>query len=313
MKKILLSCALCSLVIRANAQQISNSNFEQWETSTSETAEPVNWNSFKSASGPWASFSSKQLEKSTSVRPGSAGIASAYIFSKDILGTIANGNLTVGKINMGSSTATDPSNYNTTITSDGNFSEAITGSPDSLVFWTKFSPILATDSARVSCIIHDNYAFKDPIDAGSQSHIVDLAIQHFATTNGQWMRISVPFSHTGPANTPAFVLITFTTNKVPGGGSGNDQLWIDDLELIYNATNSLNEVSNSSLSARVVNHELNIHNPGNENGTYEVLNLSGQILFKGNLAQTYTFNETGLFVVRFRSDKGIFTQKVLNN
>jgi hypothetical protein len=139
---------------------------------------------------------------------------------------------------MGSTTASDPANYNISLTADANFSEALTSTPDSIVFWVKYTAANAADSARIHAILHDSYDLRDPLDANSLSHIVARAEKNYAKTNGSWVRISVPFNYVAgaPALTPAYLLVTFTTNKTPGGGSANDEVLVDDIELIYNST-----------------------------------------------------------------------------
>jgi len=219
--------------------QIGNSNFESWEVTTSEIAEPVNWNSFKTASGSWNTFAGQQMRNSSSVRPGSTGVKSAVIWSRNAgFGVIANGNMTLGRIEMGSTTASDPANYNYSSTGDANFSEVMTDSPDSIVFWVKYKPVTAgSNTARISTIIHNNTNnYKDPNDVAG-SNTVATAILNFSTTSNSWVRKSVPFTYVGTPSNAAFIITTFTTNSVPGGGSANDSLWIDDVELIYNPAN----------------------------------------------------------------------------
>ena len=91
-KSILLISGILLSIVSFSQQQIGNSNFESWEASSPELHEPTNWNSFKTASGGWASFAGQQMDWSTSVRPGSTGTKSVWIWSNDVLGTIANGN-----------------------------------------------------------------------------------------------------------------------------------------------------------------------------------------------------------------------------
>ena len=251
------------------AQQIGNSNMESWDNVGQASEEPTNWNSFKSAQGSFTAFASKQVERSTAIRSGATGQYCARVWSKSTLNIVANGNMTLGRINMGSTTANDPNNYNISLTSDVNFSEALTSSPDSLVFWVKFTAANANDSARVHAILHDNYDLRDPIDANSASHIVATAERNYAKTNGSWTRISVPFNYVvgSPALNPTFILVTFTTNKTPGGGSNNDEVLIDDVELIYNSSVSISENKSESFNAHynvssgleIFSHETNIN------------------------------------------------------
>lgn len=230
------------------AQQIGNSNMESWDNVGQASEEPTNWNSFKTAQGTFTSFSSQQLQRSTAIRTGASGQYCARIWSKSTLGIVANGNMTVGRINMGSTTPNDPNNYNISLTADANFSEALTASPDSLVFWVKYTASNANDSARVHAILHDAYDLRDPLDANSIPHVVARAERNYARTNGSWTRISVPFNYVvgSPAPNPSFILITFTTNKTPGGGTANDEVLIDDVELIYNSSVSITENKSES-------------------------------------------------------------------
>lgn len=238
MKKILLSTIIFASSATVFGQaQIGNSDFEQWENVVT-GQEPVNWNSFLSGTGNFAAFAADQCQSSTDVRPGSAGTKSARINSREAFSIIANGNLTLGQINMGSTTPSSPQNYNFSKTADANFSESLTDHPDSIVFWAKFAPVVtAGNLAKMKATLHTSYDYRDPEDAGSSAQVIGKAEQTFPATGG-WVRFSVPFDYTGPAciNDQAFILITFTTNMNPGGGSADDLLYIDDVELIYNGT-----------------------------------------------------------------------------
>ena len=48
--------------------------------------------------------------------------------------------------------------------------------------------------------------------------------------------------YSGASSTPEFILVTFTTNKTPGGGADGDAIFIDDVELIYNSPAGINEI-----------------------------------------------------------------------
>lgn len=230
----------------AQAQQIENSTMEFWENVGQATEEPINWNSFKTAQGSFTAFASQQVQRSTAIRSGATGQYCARIWSKSTLGIVANGNLTVGRINMGSTTANDPNNYNISLIATPEFSEPLTTSPDSLVFWVKYTAANASDSARVHAIIHDAYDLRDPLDANSTSHVVARAELNYPRTSGTWTRISVPFDYVvgSPAPTPELILVTFTTNKTPGGGSNNDEVLVDDIQLIYNGSVGLISTEN---------------------------------------------------------------------
>lgn len=313
MKRIVLTLSIIGLTQAFVAQQqVANSGFESWET-VDPGEEPVNWNSFLTAGGSFSFAAGDQLNSSTDIRPGSSGTKSAHLFSNDVFGVIANGNLTVGKINMGSTTPTNVNNYNASITADADFSEVLTDSPDSLVFWAKFTPANGSgnDSARVRAAIHDSYDFRDPTDANSATHLVASATRNYANTNGQWIRISVPFDYSGPASTPAFLLITYTTSSVPGGGSDNDQVWIDDMELIYNS-NSVTENTSDFAQVSIQNHQLVIKTPENVSGEVAIYQANGQLVHEGTIGESFTFDQSGVYFVKVASNLGVITKKVVN-
>jgi hypothetical protein len=293
--------------------QIGNSDFESWETTTSETAEPVNWNSFKSASGTWASFGSQQMAQSTSVRPGSLGAKSVRIFSKSTLGVVANGNMTLGRIEMGSATASSTSNYNYTVASDPNFSEVLAEAPDSLVVWVKYTPVNSTGAlARLSAVIHNNIdGFKDPNDVAG-SNTVATAILNFPSI-GAWERLAVPFTYVSSASNAAFINITFTTSSIPGGGAANDELLIDDLELIYNqSTANMDYLSNSNI--RVFSNESELQLISNEAmiGNYNIYSASGSLVQTGDLAQSIPFKSiSGVYFLHLQTEKGLLIKKFI--
>lgn len=238
MRKILLSLSLLTLTLQASAQtQIGNSDFEAWETSTNENAEPINWNSFKTGTGgvAWL-FGGSTMGRTTQHRPGSTGIYSARIWAKNPIGSIiAQGNMTCGVINMGNSTPSDPSNYNYTDNGSTATSEAFADTPDSIVVWLKYKPTntAANDSARVSFVIHKNVNnFKDPNDVNG-INVVAKAIKNIDYTGGGWRRVSIPFNYVAAPNLGAYIIGTFATHKTPGGGSDKDSLIIDDIEMVY--------------------------------------------------------------------------------
>ena len=141
MKKILLSIFSLIIVFTSLSQgQIDNGDMESWENVSGGGVEPVNWNSFLSANGTWSTFSGDQCEPSSETRPGSNGTKSCRIFSNEVFGTVANGNVTLGRIHMGSTNPTSSDNYNKTVTGNSNFSQALTDQPDSIVYWVKFTP-----------------------------------------------------------------------------------------------------------------------------------------------------------------------------
>ncbi len=280
------------------SQQITNGSMEEWDNLGASNEEPTNWNSFMTATGGLAFFGSQQVEQSTDVPASSTGMYSARAFSKSTLGIVANGNLTLGRINMGSSTPSSTDNYNFTSTSDPDFSQVLTAMPDSLVFWVKFNASSSTDSARVRAVIHDNYDYRDPTDAASEPYTVAVTSLNYEQTNG-WERKAIAFDYVGPSTTPEFILITFTTNMIPGGGSAGDEIFVDDVELIYNSTTGMDTdeldrwIGYSSLSG------LQFSTDFTNGEVITVYNLMGKEIHKGSVeALKGLVFESGMFIVK---------------
>ena len=311
MKKSLLFSALALSATSFGQMQIGNSDMELWETVAS-AQEPVNWNSFLTAQGGFSGFAANQIESSTTVRPGSTGTKSARIWSRDAgFGVKANGNLTLGKINMGSATPTNAANYNVSLTADPEFSEALTDTPDSIVFWAKFAPINNASKARVKATLHDDYDYRDPEDATSSTHVVAIAELNYGTTAGAWQRFSIPFSYTGPATGNTHILVTFTTNMTAGGGDANDVVFVDDVELIYNV-NALTEQSKEEFNIFVDNgtNEL-VFDSKIQDGLYSVYNALGQLIQSGKVENNVTFEQnTGIYFVHVQTKEGTFASQV---
>lgn len=306
MKRVLLFAVSAAFVGNVSAQgQIENSDMELWE-SVSSDSEPVNWNSFLSAQGSLTWAAANQIEESSDVRPGSAGTKSARIWTRNAgFGVKANGNMTLGRINMGSTTASDPANHNISLTADPSFSEALADTPDSIVFWVKYNAANGSSEARMKATLHDDYDYRDPEDAASADHVVAIAELNYTPTGG-WVRKSVPFNYTGPATGNTHILVTFASNATPGGGDVDDEVYIDDIELIYN-TGSTQEIAQNDMQVSMDNTSnlINVYSPNNLDGQYTIYNSVGQKVQSGELTSTIGFEQTpGIYFVHILTAKG---------
>ena len=231
---------------------LANGGFEGSWTNN----EPGGWHSFGTATGGMSMFvkdNTFQFVPSMDIRPGSNGQQSALLSSTRLLEVAANGNCTNGQINAGSSTAQEATkNYNFSDPMNEGFNTPFHGRPDSVVFWAKYQPAdrnvnNEVNKARMSTIITTDARYQDPEDADSYSDVKLAAavVNYAATPDMGWQRVSVPFTYYPAAaqNQPAFILTTFTTNMVPGGGSTYqnkqrknvcDSVYLDDVQMVYN-------------------------------------------------------------------------------
>lgn len=234
-----------ALTINTFAQidtQFDNPGFEQWTSREAESVtEPVHWHSGGTATGTYSGFLSNQVETSNQTRPGSYGTKSARIFPTSVLGITANGNLTNGRMNAGSMSATGSNNYNYTQRSQSAYNTPISAVPDSIVIWVCFRSQSASQRAQLHAAVHGDTDYKFIANGTEEPANMLVASARYtftrtSTANGamNWMRLSVPFVKDGPCNDPRYILFTITTNEVPGEGSTNDDLFVDDVELIYN-------------------------------------------------------------------------------
>lgn len=245
MSLIFCLCLSHMLGLAQYGTQFENRGFETWANfgSNANTNEPVHWHASKSADGTFSGFLSQQIEPSAIVRPGSPGTKSVRIYPVSVMGVTANGNFLNGRMHAGSMSATGSGNYNYTQRSDARFNTPITTVPDSLTVWVCFRSTSASQQAEACAAVHGDADFKfvsngtmDPADK-----LVAIARQRFTRTataggNYTWRRLSIPFTQSGPCTDPRYILFTITTNKDPGEGSTSDDLFVDDVLLVYNPT-----------------------------------------------------------------------------
>ena len=242
MRHFLLTSFFAALALSLSAQtgafQVNNSGFETWK----DVNEPGDgWYSFVSANtsglggfiGGMAKSSSKKNTVKTTGRTGNA----VLLKSSSIFGTKANGNLTTGCINMGSSTPANAANYNYTNRSGVN-SCLFAGRPDSLVFYAKFKRGQGgndTYTGRCHAVLHGDIDYKDPHETEENKAkylIAETTI--YSTVTDEWTRYAGAFTYTGTTAEKMYMLASFTTNETPGA-SYNDEFSIDDVQFIYNS------------------------------------------------------------------------------
>lgn len=237
---------LGSLALTAQAQgnyQIPNSDFENW-SSDSELA--TSWHSFSTAAGSLNNY--KDMSPAPSKVSGYKGSA-VQIYSKwvgvFIWGANANGNLTTGLINMGSQTPSDASNYNFSDIDNASGCLAFAGRPDSVVFYAKFTSG-GSDNGRVQLILHDGVEYRDPEISDQAGNRVGKA-SVLIPKSEDWTRHSGAFTYDKETPATQYLLASMTTNPVPGG-SVNDYLTVDELQLIYNHSLSTLSYNGSQVS-----------------------------------------------------------------
>ena len=221
------------------AYQIPNSNFEDWIDDNTLTE---GWNSFNNATGTLQAFASAS-PKVTKVEGSEAyDGASVKLVSKNVMGiAAANGNLTTGAINMGSTDPADAANYNFTDFAMKETNQPIKAQPDAFEVMAKYKAGTLVDAnsgvalqARVQAIIHGPVDYQDP-------EIVDQADSKVALANvyigkdgdvTEWAKFTGDFEYTTNTADNLYILVSATTNPTPGA-SYDDELYLDNFKLIY--------------------------------------------------------------------------------
>lgn len=254
--------------------QLPNSGFEEFHTATYTdggtdytSQEPNAWHSFNSgvATGV-ASFLTKNAlqEGSTSVSEdvresystttpsGTLGTKCVKLTSKIVLGFPANGTMTTGRLQAGSISATDAANCSffdmTSTDVDGNgdpFYTTLTSKPDALTVWVKFKQgkdLGDYKYATVSAVITDENYYQDPEDQAYTNVVAKAQNAQIESKDFAWQQLTIPFDYASYASNnvePKAILITISTNAHPGSASNEesnpDELYVDDIALVYNA------------------------------------------------------------------------------
>lgn len=225
--------------------------------------EPLHWHGYASAEmgGLAVTMTSKirtenKLKSATNDHNGSKCI---YIEADNPTSDIvANGVMTTGRIYAGGTSAEDNNNYNysrpnNTDTKNSSyqngenknpdFYQTFTGKPDVMTVWVKFIAAQATQTSKtpyatVNAVIHDATEYRDPEKTGTNysDHKVAQAQNTTIANYGQWHQLSVPFDYDDTkykSKNPQYILVTFSTNAKAGGGTSGDQLYIDDIAMVY--------------------------------------------------------------------------------
>lgn len=237
--------------------------------------EPAYWHGFGSSmtkEGSFMDFSGmlkayNQIEISEDVRDDEDAPTEkcVKISSVNVAGiSISNGTLTTGRLQAGSVTATSTANCafldltNTDKDELGNpFYTTLTTIPDAVNLWVKFKRGGAASdyeikkgfigtgkystTASVKAVITDGTYYQDP-EAEEYSSVIGIAKDAtIDTNNGEWQNLTIPFDYSKAKEDakPKAILVNITTNAYPGIGSKNasspDELYVDDLSLVYNA------------------------------------------------------------------------------
>lgn len=249
-----LKAILCSLFLTlsgtALAQfQLPNGNFEKGTTASGNNTIPVNWNWFNTATGASLYTGSAAGHSYISV-DASGSNHFVKITQGSYFGQQVNGNLTTGKINANSATATDASNNYNYSDPTQNIGQKFTGHPDSVAFRYAAS-CGSSDYIQFKVVVHGAGRYQDPEGSSDYSNLLwGKMTFNSSTTGGAFKSITKPLALGSKAASiaPAAVLISLSTNRTPGAGSAGNYVALDDVVFVYNSQLASLAVNGKSVS-----------------------------------------------------------------
>lgn len=293
-KKTILGSLFMTCALTAGAQgiyQFADPGFEQNFEVSGDKGEPGRgWHSFATARtkdlGLMATIAKDLSPAPVHATEGYQSAHSVKLTSKDLSIAKANGNLTTGRINMGSTDPKNPANYNFSDIEGGQALE-FAGTPDAVTFYAKFKAGAKNvkKQGRGQFILHDEYRYQDPEVESQVSYRVAKASQ-LIDESEDWTQYTVPFTYDQDVK-PAkqYLLASFTTNPNPGESDG-DELYIDDIYFVYNS-----ELASLTYDSKPVSEITSTINLSDQ--VYDASKLSYTLTGKGATAERRYNAQTG--------------------
>ena len=232
----------------AQTFQIPNSDFEEWHSVGNNLYEPgaegalYSWHGFGTCFGGY-SGTARTISKLT--YEDHNGGKCAVVSCTDLWITKANGTLTTGRLKAGSMTATSYDNHsemdmNANYSSDENdkyakygpFFVQLYAKPDAIKSSIKVALKNNSHKASFSAAITDGTYYQEPQDK-TYTNVAASAKNEDLPTQ-EWTDYTFPFTYNEGVEAKA-IMVTISTNANPGEGTGGDKVYVDDVELIYNA------------------------------------------------------------------------------
>lgn len=269
MKKHFLLFALLGAASFVNAQSFPNGGFETWIDYTL-YEDPQNWSGMNAMSMLGAS---PTAIKSTDAHSGNYALELVTSVS-DIGGDgemdTLPGFIMLGNMDMMNGTGTPGA--------------AFSHRPDSLVGWYKLT---STDNIPFQLIFTST-----KWDASAQSATIISTATYEGNTSSNYVRFSVPIIYSENDN-PDTIQV-YIANAAMGSGAGN-QLFLDDLDFVYNGTAGFENLTSSfKLAPNPATTELRIQSDL-QISSIRITDLNGRTVFETNTDQFTCQVETTAF------------------
>jgi hypothetical protein len=294
-----------------NAQsQFVNPGFEAWEEIGfgPNILEPVNWSSIKSTDDEGLNGRAPVVWSRSD--DAHSGNYSLHLYTVNIFGLMVTGAMTNGRIHA---TPNPDEGYTYTDPDHEQWHTRITSKPDSLVGWYKANP-MPGDYAKLKAVVHRGFIavseYQDTTDyIGSGNLFLS------GDTVDEWTRFSMPITYYLNEE-PEFILLTISSSKGTDATEGSE-LWLDDLQLIYNNGSGIVEEDPDNLDIFAANSHLHVLVTGDQNKTYSlhVYDLSGKLRMENqgrlNEKRSYSYDlHEGIYIVSISYGNKVLTKKI---
>ena len=232
--------AMAQVTQKNGTPQAPNFDFEVWDND----AKLWGWNSSTEAefgNSPSRENRKQSLWKSNDKRPGSKGNLSAYIkvtqsdwyhykfpfgtTSREWMGTITTGVPYYYDDKWNEATCM----YTNTGADSKRWS--FNAHPDSIVFWAK-AGLNGGRNSDMTLYLHNNAKLEDRANGNTAVGTV-IGKANVKISGNTWKRYSAPIVYDRTEN-PSYLLLTFTAGNSFREVEANDELWVDDVLLVYN-------------------------------------------------------------------------------
>lgn len=328
MKKTLLSLVLglSYLSLAQTPPQLPNSGFESWENiqvGAATIQEPEGWSGLKTMDDISLAQLSPDGTLTQDVGRDGTGF-SVRLETIYTLGVPANGGITTGRFHA-------PQNLNPeegyiyTDSTDSRWNYPCSWRPDSLVGWYKYEPT-GNDQGKIEVLVHDGYgALPLAVYDDNMNLVHDVTANKIGSarynwttsTNGQWVRFSVPFSYLNNRVSTHFLVIATAGDSTIS--EDESKVWIDDLELVYNNLSVDDFDYNKAFTVYYANGGdiyVNMESKSTETYGLEIIDLTGKVVSRQKMnsnSQTLLNNidSKGIYFCRVNTGNKIITRKIV--
>lgn len=233
----------------AKTFQIPNSDFEEWhqvyKSGSTTLYEPgaegslYSWHGFGTCFGDQAG-TARSVGKLTYESHNNGKCA--VVTTTDLIIAKANGTITTGRLKAGSMSASSYDNhsemdinkvYDDDYAQYGPFYVLLYAKPDAIKASLKVALSKSSHKASFSAAITDGSYYQEP--SGTTYTNVAASAKNTSLPTQDWTDYTFPFTYNEGKIAKA-IMVTISTNAEPGTGSGGDKVYVDDVELLYNAS-----------------------------------------------------------------------------